>query len=173
MCEAVDFFRQALAEQGLDADITYESDDHSHTFYARKNMAGDTITVTTDVPAVNTYGDLREKEIAMAARAVSEKMDEFLTEKIQCGDRSVTVRPYDEPQATCDVCGASATLPPSKQSLSMSAELSAPHPMPVDDESVLDSLDSHSRVLVKMYLLGRLREVCESSCPNSTTESFI
>lgn len=176
MCEAVNLFRQALAEQGLDANVTHETDDHSHKFYVSKNMAGDTVTVTTNV-STKHLGDTcsTEKRMAMAARAVSNRLDEFFTESITWDDRRVTLRPYNEPEATCETCGATVELPSRNRIFARNAELSAPQPTPVENKTVLESLNDHSRVLLKMYLIGKLREACEQYCPNSntSTESFI
>lgn len=170
MCEAVDFFRQALAEQGLDAEVAHESDEFTDTFYVSKNVAGETITYTTNVShreqRDSNYST--EKQMAMAARNVAQKFEDRLTERFEWNGRCVIVRPHDEPEAHCRNCHASVELPPrAGQIFTPNAELSAPQPMPVEDETVLESLDAHSEVLLKMYLMGKLRESCEPHCPNS------
>lgn len=178
MCEAVNFFRQALAEQGLDVDVTHESDGSTDTFYVSKNIAGETITYTTSVSeTIQAYSnDDREKQLAIAARSAEQYFDEYLTERLNWNGRHITLRPYDEPEASCGNCGATVKLPSRNRMFAHTAELSAPQPHPVEDETVLESLDDHSRVVLKMYLIGKLREECESYCPNSKasrTESFI
>jgi len=178
MCEAVDFFRQALAEQGLEANVAHESDEHTETFYVSKNVAGENLTITTNVSHREQHdGDYStEKRMALAARTVADKFQEQLTETFEWNGRCVDIRPYDEPEASCRNCGATVALPPRGAIFAKSAELSAPQPMPVEDETVLESLDDHSRVLLKMYLMGKLREQCEEYCPNSkygSTERFI
>ena len=175
MCEAVNFFRQALAEQGLDANVTHESDEYTDTFYVSKDVAGEIMTFTTaiDNNYIGSYSE--EKRIAIAARGVAEKFEDELTETFDWNGRHIRLQPYDEPEATCGSCGTTVELPPRTMMFAKSAELSAPQPMPVEDKTVLDSLDDHSRVLLKMYLIGKLREECEHYCPNSkySTESFI
>jgi hypothetical protein len=178
MCEAVDFFRQALAEQGLEANVAHESDDVFDKFYVSKEIAGETITYSTNVShsIQNADNNSAEKQIAMAARNVAQQFENHLTETFKWNKRCVDVLPYDEPEARCRNCGASVELPPRGSIFAQSAELSAPQPMPVEEQTVLESLDDHSRVLLKMYLMGKLREECDSYCPNSkyhSTERFI
>jgi hypothetical protein len=168
MCEAVSFFEQALAEEGITGDVTHESDDCTDTFYTTKDIGTDTLTVTTNIDNSYTWDMPKEKRIAMAARNVSDKFQEFLTERFEWGGRCVEVLPYDEPEARCAVCGARVELPPRSKLFAQSAELSAPHPTPVEEQTVLDSLDDHSRVLLKMFLLGKLREACKPYCDNSS-----
>lgn len=169
MCEAVDFFRQALAEQGLEAKIMHESDDYSHTFHVSKQIAGEDFTYTTNVSNRELYdGDYStEKRMAIAARAAAQEFHDKLTESFEWNGRRIIVRPYDEPEASCADCGATVELPSHNRMFAHSAELSAPQPCPVEEQTVLESLDDHSRVLLKMYLMGKLRERCESYCPNS------
>jgi len=178
MCEAVDFFRQALAEQGLDADVAHESDGFTDTFYVSKNIAGETITYTTSV-SENIQAcsdDGGQKQLAIAARSARQYFDEYLTETLDWNGRHIKLRPYDEPEASCGNCGATVELPSRNRMFAHTAELSAPQPHPVEDTTVLESLDDHSRVVLKMYLVGKLREHCEQYCPNSKygpTERFI
>lgn len=178
MCEAVDFFRQALAEQGLEADVAHESDEHTETFYVSKNIAGENITYSTNVSHRERYdGDYStEKRMALAARNVARKFEDWLTESFQWNGRRVELRPYDEPEARCANCDTTVELPERSAIFAQSAELSAPQPKPVEETTVLESLDDHSRVLLKMYLMGKLREECDHYCPNSkyhSTERFI
>lgn len=162
MCEAVDFFKKSLAEQGLDAEVSHESDDYSHTFYVTKHTASKNITMETDIPTPHRYGGTQslEKRVAMAARGVSKGIEKSLTETFEWNGRQVVLRPYDGAQATCGDCGASVGLPSSLTNLTHSAELSAPQPHPIEEGEVLASLDDYPHVLVKMYLLGKLQKTC-------------
>jgi hypothetical protein len=176
MCEAVDFFGQALSEQGLDAKVAHESDEFNDTFYVSKNVNGETMTFTTSIDNNYLGKYTEEKRIAIAARGVVDKFEEKLTESFEWQGRRIEVMPYDEPEGRCANCGTVVELPSEPTLFPDSAELSAPQPTPVEEQTVLDSLNDHSRVVLKMYLIGKLREKCEQYCPNSkynSTESFI
>jgi hypothetical protein len=171
MCEAVTTFRQALAEKGLDGDVAHESNETGDTFYVSKTVAGETLTFTTSID--NYLGEHPiEKQIAMAANRVVNRFEELLTERLEWDGGAITVRPYDDPQATCRICGTTVELPEQVPIFSESAELSSPQPMPVQQKSVLGSLDNHSRVVLKMYLIGKLRRKCESDCRHTESKDL-
>ena len=114
--------------------------------------------------------------MALEAREAAQQFNDWLTESFQWNGRRIELRPYDEPEAHCCNCSTTVELPERSAIFAQSAELSAPQPMPVEEQTVLESLDDHSRVLLKMYLMGKLREECDSYCPNSkrhSTERFI
>lgn len=165
MCEAVEFFRQSLDEQGLDAEITHESNGLTDTFHVSKEIAGEQVTYSTTVST--TPHDSTEKSMALSARNIADKFHEYMTDTFVWDGRRVEVSPYNEPEARCSVCGATVELPPKSSIFTRSAELSSPQPTPIDEQTVLESLDDYSRVLLKVYLIGRLRDTCDVSCPNS------
>jgi hypothetical protein len=168
MCEAVDFFRQALAEEGLDGEVKHVSDEWNDKFCVTKQLGDDTITVTVDVDATSVAENYpRKKRIAIAARRVADEFEEYVTERFKWRGRSIEVRPYGEPEASCSTCGASVELPATSSHFTNSAEMSSPHPTPLNFERSLESMDDNSRVLLKMYLAGKLRVTCDYSCPNS------
>lgn len=173
MCESVDFFRQALEENGLDANVAHESDSIADTFYVSKNVAGETITFTTAIDNNPINGYSEEKRIAIAARNVADRFEKKLTEIFEWDGRRIRVQLYDEPEATCDYCKTSVGISPLNRLLSNSAELSVPQPIEIEEESVTTLLDDYSRLLLKMYLIGKLQEKCEPRCPNSRlSQSF-
>jgi hypothetical protein len=165
MCEAARLFKQALAERGLDASVAHESDEHTETFYIRKELqSGDTIGYTTTINTQKVETPA-EKQIALSARRIAKKYEEKLKERFDWQGRCVEVSVYDGPEAFCQSCGASVSLAPSSAMFRSSAELSAPQPIPV--ENALGSLDDYAFVLLKMYLLGKLRDECDQYCSNS------
>lgn len=168
MCEPVSFFEQALDEQGLDAKITHHSNEYNDTFHVSKKIAGETVLFTTSINN-NYLGECsQEKRIALAAENVAQKFRDVMTETIQWENKVIEISPYNEPTASCGVCGESVSLSSHSPHNRLCAELSNPQPTPIERESLIESLDAHSEVLLKMYLIGKLREVCKPSCPNGT-----
>lgn len=163
MCEPSEKFSKALEEQGLDAKVTKESSENTHTFYATKEIGNSTITLTTsiDVNYTGTYSD--EKRIAIAARGVADKFKVKLTEKISCNGRNFQVKLFNDAEARCLNCGSSTKISSYSSMFEQSAEISLPQPKPVEQKTVIESLNSHSRVLLKLYLLGKLSTECECS----------
>jgi len=73
-------------------------------------------------------------------------------------------------EAVCEECNASVDLAPRSQLFANSAEMSTPQPMPVRNETIIGSLDDHSMVVLKMHLIGKLRDACDEQCKNSNTD---
>lgn len=171
MCEAVDFFKQSLAEEGLDAEITSESTESTTTLYVSKNtLGGERHTIShqfvTSFASVSPPPTI-EKRMAMQAREVAQQFDEWITETIFFDGRKITLKLYETPEATCELCNTTVGLSPRSMQKSHTGEMSVPQPMPLEEESIPASFDAHSQVMVKLYLIGKLRESCQSDCPNS------
>jgi hypothetical protein len=161
MCEAVEIFRQALAEQGLDADVTHELDGYTTTFYVSKQIGADNLTFTTSITDAHITDYSEGKRIALAARKVAEKFTEELTQTFEIRGTHIKVMPYDEPEAKCLRCERNFGLPEWTPTIQKTAELSSPKPIPVNRERRVNELSEHSRILLKLYLAGRANELCD------------
>jgi len=173
MSESVDIFRQALKEEGLDAEVTAEEDalTSNTTFYVRKEIAGEMLQYAVRItPTEREHSDNIEKLIAMKASQVYDEFRQQLVNRFMFDNRAIEVSPYDEPYAECLYCDNRVELKKGLQSTPIfanSAEMSTPQPVPKTWEQRLQSLDDNSRVLLKMYLIGKLRLRCEPDCPHS------
>jgi len=175
MCEAVDLFRQSLAEEGLDAEITAESTESTTTIHVSKRaLGGDRYTISQEfsisfrVESSSRNNPTIEKRMALTARRVAHQFDDWITETIFFDGRKITLKLYETPEATCELCNTTVGLCPQSMQKSNTGEMSVPQPVPLDSETVPSSFDSHSQVLIKLYLIGKLRESCKHDCPNSS-----
>lgn len=173
MSEAVKLFRQALSEEGLNADVSHESDnaDMTETIYVSKTIGGEEYVYKTTIThkEIVNAGDT-QKLMAMRARNVYQQFREHIEETLHWENRRLHFSPHDEPYATCAHCGTEVFLSESRASpmFAKEAELSTPQPVPRSREEMVNDLDDNERVLLTMYLLGKLRHKCEPDCPNST-----
>jgi hypothetical protein len=172
MCEAVDSFRQALAEQGLDAEVAHQSDEYGHSFYVSKTIDGERYTYNTTLTEEQLAVSDIQKQIVMIAEKVARQMKEQMTECLEWDDRRVEIDPHDTPEAMCKRCGTDVMLDTPLRTFSQSGELSTPQPIPVNDETALDMLSEHGRVMLKIYLVGMLQDECPEYCPNSNDRNL-
>jgi len=163
MCEPVETFSKALEEQGLDAKITHESLENSHEFHATKSVGNNTITITTSIDANYIGSYSTKKRIAIAARGVADAFEEKLTDKFPYNGKTFQVTLFDEPEVRCLSCDSTTTIPQHHKMFQQNAEISLPQPRPVEKKTVIGSLDSHSRISLKLYLLGKLSDECDCS----------
>jgi hypothetical protein len=170
MPDFAQFFEQALAEQGIDAQVVQDDDPTVDQFYIAKPIGDEKLTYTTTVNTrINTTEDEIRKEIVREARTVAQQFEEYLTDTFEWGKgRRVTVSAFEDGWAECGRCGNKIDIPDAANPVQFveDAELSTPQPFPRDRESVLNNMDDGSRLLLKMYLIGRLRERCGYDCPN-------
>jgi len=174
MCEAVDLFRQSLAEEGLDAKVTAESTESTTTIHVSKcALGGDRYTISQKFSTSfrvesSPHDPTIEKRMALAARNVSHQFDDWITETISFDSRTITLKLYETPEATCELCNTTVGLPTKSMQKSNTGEMSVPQTIPLDSEKVSSSLSPHSQVLIKLYLIAKLRKSCKHDCPNSS-----
>lgn len=182
MPDFAQFFEQALAEHGLDAKVVHDEDPTKDSFHVMKPLGDEKLTYSTAINMrINTNEDEIRKQIVAEAREVAHQFEEYLTDTFEWDNRRVTVSAYEDGWAKCERCGTEVEMPDRQMPVfTEDAELSTPQPFPRDRESAIKNLDDGSRLLLKMYLVGRLRERCDPACPNSRyndgsirTERFI
>ena len=163
------FFEQALLEHGVEARVVKDDDPTSDQFTVMKPVGDETLSYRTSINTrINTTDEQIKKEIVHHARNVAGEFEEYLTDTFEWGDgRRATVSVHEGGWAKCEHCGNEVEIPQVPQMLfSEDAELSTPQPLPCDRESILNNLDDGSLLLLKMYLIGRLRERCAWDCQN-------
>lgn len=167
MPKPVTFFEQALAEEGIDGDVTHESNNGVDIFTLRKEVAGHTLRFSHGISIADNYGVSDEKQIAMAAAKVRNEVENALTHHMEWQDRSIDINLYRGPSATCRNCSTEVDLSQTNRIFEQCAELSSPQPRPAGGSGLLESMDDHSEVMLKMFLLGRLRAFCDDHCTNA------
>jgi hypothetical protein len=172
MDSAVDFLAKALREEGLVAEVSEVSSDveHCDKFIVTKDIGGEPYRVAFSVTEREraAYGTT-EKLLATRAREVYQKFEDEMTETISWDENRVRLSAYDEPSAECFNCKADVSFSPqsSVPSFRKEAEISTPRPIPRATEDIVKDVDDHAHVLIKLYLLGKLRRECDPQCPNS------
>lgn len=169
MPDFAQFFEQALAEYGIDATVRKGEDSMNDTFYIQKDIGGETFSYVTSInTTINTTPEQLRKQIAREARYVSDEIENKLVTRFDWGERHILVSPYEDGWAECEHCGTRVSIPEAgMQIMKQDAELSIPQPRPIDAQRALNNLDDGSRMLLKMYLIGRLRASCDERCPNN------
>lgn len=170
MPDFASFFEQALAEHDIDAKVVEDDDPINDHFHVMKPIGDERLTYTTSINTrINTTPDEVRKQIVAEAREVARQFEEYLTDTFEWGEgRRVTVSAHEGGWAKCERCGNKVDVPQFPGMVfTEDAELSTPQPFPRDRESVLQNLDDQSRLLLKMYLIGRLRQTCGYDCPNN------
>lgn len=175
MRDAVEFFEQALAEEGIDATVAREDDvtRQADTFYVMKSLGDEELTYQTSIAfGAQHRGDPNrterlKKRLVQEAKRVAQEFEEYLTDTFEWDNRRVRVSPYEGGWAKCCACGTHVELPQIETIFTQDAELTTPQPHPRDTEQTISNLCKEKRLLLKMYLAGRLRERCDMHCANS------
>lgn len=176
MPDLEEFFEQAIAEHGLDAQVFRDEKwDNRDKFYISKQVGENKLSYYVEINThINTTTDQIKKEIVLKSRDIAKEFEKKLTEQYINNTGSVTVSKYDGGWARCDRCKTTVEFPNMYPSFGLDAELSTPQPFPQDVESRLNKLDGHPLVLMKLYLMGKLRRNCDHDCPNHwATERLI
>lgn len=168
MPDFAQFFEQALAEHGVDAKVLHREKPSDDTFTIVKKIGNEKLSYRTTINTrINVTEDEIKKEIASSARKVADKIEKHLTEKFVWNGNAVIVSTYEDGWAECQQCRERVELPNRAMgaiSFERDAELSTPQPLPKDRESRLNDMDDQSRLLLKIYLIGRLRRSCGHDC---------
>jgi len=171
MPDFAQFFEQALAEHDIDAQVVEDDDPMKDYFHIMKVIGDKKLTYTTTINThINSTDETVKKQIVKEAREVARQFEEYLTDTFEWGKgRRVQLSVYSEPWAECQRCGNKIQIPDKQHPIHFveDAELSTPQPAPQSRESILSSMDGRARLLLKMYLIGRLRERCGYDCPNN------
>lgn len=164
-----EIFKECLAERGVtDVNVLHTNDEFSETLTVRK-QTGDLVLdyrVSLDMTPPSTES---HKEIALraeeAARAINKKMVNSYEWDERCSQLSV----YEGGWAECRLCGEEVETPPQRvaPAFTADAELTTPQPLPKEPDNYVSGMSGHQEVLLRMYLLGRLREHCPPECSNS------
>lgn len=137
--------------------VIYESGSESHTsgFCATDEMMHE-----FDEEAL-------KKHMITSAESAVRQIEDTISETFNWGGRSVQL--YEgEAFARCTQCNArtSVDIGSFTPKVTFSAETSTPHPMPRSRENRLSAAPDFSRAVLKLYLIGKLREECYVHCPN-------
>lgn len=107
--------------------------------------------------------DRLQQEMATAARNIAHEMEDAMVDTIEtCGTR-LRFCAAEGGWVECDRCDTRVSLAEvTRGSLgfTMEAELSHPAPTPYDVQDFLRRLDSDEQEVLKLYLLGALRNEC-------------
>jgi len=170
MSDLTSFFENALAERGVDARVTDNDSSADKARYLVNPIDDRPLVHHISIDTRGATRDEIKKEIAHRALHVAQNFKGRFANTFRWGDRkSVTTSPYDGGWAECNRCETRVEIPSGVDSAAFieDAELSTPQPSPRDHESALSSIDDFHHSVVKMYLVGRLRERCDTDCPNS------
>lgn len=180
MCEIENFFEQALAEVGVDATV-FRQNDHdsfSESFFVTKRLGDESLSYKVDIDktGLDLHGerDVLRSIIAQRAREVKKAFDEELSEKILVNECSIIISPYNGGWAECRRCGERIEGELRRSGSIHMAEQSFPQPDYSFDRKPLENPAKSTRLLLRLYLVGKLRRACPPNCPNSIqyTERF-
>jgi hypothetical protein len=164
----VDIFREAIEEQGLDAEVTH---------YTDQKMQADVFRVSKEIngrerhfEAVMTFREQEQvnniaQHIAMNADNIVRNFNELLTEHVSWNDKAVVFDTKEGHSIECKRCGAEASMDDLNQSSLSMSETAVPQPVTYTE------FDNLPPATIRMTLHALLRDECDSVCPNST-ESF-
>jgi hypothetical protein len=170
--EAVTFFKECLREQGLTAlNVSHQITPENFTdeFYIRKQLGGGEELVYKSTLNLGNNSDPQytKKRLAIEAESVAKKFKEQLVTTLRYDTRRIQISPYDGGWAKCYQCDTRVEAPRISSFSTRGCELSHPIPRDRDISSEFEGMEEHQKVLVKMYLVGILREECDEACPNS------
>lgn len=176
--EIVDFFQECLRQQGLESvQVAHQTSPESFLdeFYVRKQINRDeqlAYKTTFDFQTRAHDAATIKKTIILEAEQVAEEFKQKLVTVFEWDDRRVEVSPYSGGWAKCLECGTRADAPRAQYLIIESCEFSDPTPVKRDISRELENMEGHQKILFKMYLLGILRESCDTTCPNSKHNHF-
>jgi len=158
-----EIFRDALKEEGLNAEVKhwFEPSRMADNFKISKTINGEDESV---VRSMTFHGDTSDEEvtqrIAYEAAEVARAFDDYLTERVEWGEKAVRFDMKEGYTIQCFRCGAEADLDDLPQRTPMMAETAVPNP-------TYNTIDSLSDLKIKMTLQAMLKDECDPMCPNS------
>lgn len=169
--EAVQFFKDCLREEGFDdVDVAHSTTAYTDEFYVRKVVGDEQLAfnVSFDFDTLNDNPDVIRKKIANRAEEVARAFRDNLLDIFDWGGRTVHVCIKGDTWAQCQHCDTKVRLPRVPQTVfSDAGEITCPNPLPRRTNSAHDALSGRERQLLKLYLLGLLRQNCDYDCRNN------
>jgi len=166
MEDLAETFRTSLKEEGLDAEVTHWTDAErmADNFKITKEINGeDQSTVHSFTFHEQLDSDEVTQRIAYRAAEVARAFDDYLTERVEWGDKCVRFDHKEGHTAECFRCGAEVDLDDLPQRTIRMAETAVPHP-------TYNTIDNLSTVKIQMTLQAMLKDECDPMCPNSPHE---
>lgn len=172
--DVLSFFEQCLQEEGItDATVSHSTKTFSEVFYIRKEIGEEQLLYKTTFDLSHRKNrdeiiEITRKKIAREAKEVAKEFREKLVDVFEWSNRCVHVSIYNGGWAQCQSCKTRVDFNRRPSAVfSADAELSTPQPHPLDAERDLEQLSGHRENLIKLYLIGQLREQCDRNCPNN------
>lgn len=167
------FFRDAMHEEGVKPDsvetVHWQDDAFGNEKYAvrvskRINGEPKDFQFTIDATSLTANNpDRLQQEMAMAARNIAHELEDAMIDTIEvCGTR-LKFCAAEGGWAECARCDERISLSELQfghLGFASEAELSNPAPTPYDIQNFLKRLDNGEQEVLKLYLLGALRNHC-------------
>lgn len=165
MCKAVELFRQKMEENGLTGDVSIEDrpsrgrkvEITTQIFDSKRNHSKSYFIVIGDEGDADTLN--MKKQVSIGFRNVYKDIKQSYSRLYSWEGRDVSFELYSEPSVKCMKCNTEVLLEDTGF-FSLKGEMSVPLTKNVCSDDFLHSLDSHSKVCVKMYLLAVLNRDC-------------
>jgi len=166
----VDFFKEALAEEGLtDVDVQEYRDPQyqSNVIRVQKHVNGQRIASEHKISdrEMTQIDDIAQHLATLAGRT-ARQFQEHITERHKWGENSVLLDLNESYDATCHRCGAEVSMDDLERTAVSVAETAVPQPVTSDYRSL-------SNTKLRMTLLALLKDECETFCPNSAHDRKI
>lgn len=165
------YFHQAMLSEGIEPDrvqiSTYCQDQFTNEkllIQVGKEINGELRTIKTGLTvSASAPTDRIRNQLAMAAHDAAVEFEDAMVEMIEtCGTR-LRFCAAEGGWVECEFCGTRVTLTGMKHGrlgFTDDAELSHPAPTPYDIQRFLRKLDDGQQEVLKLYLLGALRNDC-------------
>lgn len=167
--KVVEIVEDSLEEYGItDVDVLHTTDGFSERLTLSKEIGENTFNHNISFNRINPNNKIH-KELALEAKKAADNIEKNLSDYYEWDGHCSKVSVYDGGWAECRVCGEKVETPPQKVSraFKVDAELSTPNPLPKEPNNYVNGMSANQEVLLRMYLLGRLRDHCSTDCPNS------
>lgn len=107
-----------------------------------------------------------QKKLTLNAEQAAVQFNKKMRTTFSWKNSKADISMYDGGWAKCKHCGTEVELPPPKvdKLFTQDAELSTPHPMPKEPDNYVSDMKGHQEVLLKLYLIGRMKEQCDMMC---------
>jgi len=164
-----DFFEQALKAEGLSnvEVLQYrEPADMCEVIRVRSEVGGERVGMDHRISEreVMEIDDMHQHMATLAAQT-ARQFDEYLTEQVEWGEKSVRLDLKQDYEATCFRCGAEVSLDDLRTTAPRMAESAHPHPQVTDPRNL-------PQPKIRMTLLALLRGECDGMCPNSPDSTY-
>jgi hypothetical protein len=168
--KAEDVFRQCIKEHDVgDVDVDYEKDLDYDSLIISKDLGDNVFHYRLSLDSNSEQDKITLKQVAPKAREAASAIEQRITDSYKWDDGYYNVSVYDGGWAECVHCGERVQASPQHVSRAFTedAELMTPHPVPKEPDNIVSSMSDYQKVLFRMYLIGRLRDNCQTQCPNS------